>query len=93
VSQSDATVQAMSFSSTVVMSARCEDAAQLSAGSAQVPAQNERHLSPARPTRFRLLLYLILAFIHEPRNSRCNVASSVGLRCRWISTELALHEV
>jgi len=45
----------MLVSSAVIMPARCEDAAQLSAWSSQVPAQNERYLSKTHLTRFHLL--------------------------------------
>ena len=55
VTQSGAAVQAMRVASAFVLSARREDVAELSAGTSQVPAQNERHLSPPLPARCRRL--------------------------------------
>jgi len=55
VTQSGAAVQAMRVACAFVVSARREDVAELSAGTSQVPAQNERHLSPPLPARCRRL--------------------------------------
>ena len=94
VPQSGATVQEMPVSSAVVMSARCEDAAQLSARSSQVPAQNERHLSQTHLTRFHLLTspsVCHLGFLSCIGSYRIGLPCSIYRRSNCCRAVIQLH--